>query len=132
VLGDELRKLRKSRKLTQKELANKVGMSRGTYAHYEINKRQPDYETLQIIADFFGVSTDRLLGRTGGSSNENESSNIEMTFTDGEKSLNEAIIKGAKVNEIREKFNFDITDLTDDELEKIIAYVRVSRAHDKE
>ena len=50
--------------MTQNELANKLGISRGTYAHYEINKRQPDYETLQKLADFFDTSVDYLLGRT--------------------------------------------------------------------
>jgi len=64
MLGNRLRYLRKTLNLTQSELANKLGITRGTYAHYEIGKREPDYETLQKIADFFEVSTDYLLGRT--------------------------------------------------------------------
>lgn len=61
MLGDRFKKLRSEKKLTQEELAAKIGVTRGTYAHYEINKRQPDYETLIKIADFFEVSTDYLL-----------------------------------------------------------------------
>ncbi|MED0665755.1 helix-turn-helix domain-containing protein [Bacillus badius] len=64
MLGDRLKELRQQRKLTQEEFAQKMGISRGTYAHYEINKRQPDYGTLQKIADFYNVTTDYLLGRT--------------------------------------------------------------------
>ncbi|TCT23351.1 helix-turn-helix protein [Melghiribacillus thermohalophilus] len=64
MIGDKLRKLRNEYKLTQTELASKLGISRGTYAHYEINKRQPDYATLKKIADYFNVSVDYLLGRT--------------------------------------------------------------------
>src|SRR5690606_375789 len=64
MLGNRLRYLRKTLNLTQSELANTLGITRGTYAHYEIGKREPDYETLQKIADFFEVSTDYLLGRT--------------------------------------------------------------------
>ena len=64
MIGDRLKKLRQQKKLTQTEFANKIGISRGTYAHYEINKRQPDYETLIKIASFFNVSTDFLLGVT--------------------------------------------------------------------
>lgn len=64
MLGNRLKKLRLQKKLTQEELAEKLGITRGTYAHYEINKRQPDYETLQKLADFFNVSVDYLLGRT--------------------------------------------------------------------
>ncbi|WLR50072.1 helix-turn-helix transcriptional regulator [Bacillus tianshenii] len=64
MLGDILKRLRQSKGLTQTELAKKLDLTRGTYAHYEINKRQPDYETLHKIADFYNVSTDYLLGRT--------------------------------------------------------------------
>ncbi|PRS02334.1 transcriptional regulator [Bacillus atrophaeus] len=61
MLGDRLKELRDSKKLTQDKLAEILGISRGTYAHYEINKRKPDYETLIKLADFYGVTTDYLL-----------------------------------------------------------------------
>lgn len=64
MLGNKLQQLRHNKKLTQEELAKALDISRGTYAHYEINKRQPDYGTLHKIADFFDVSVDYLLGRT--------------------------------------------------------------------
>lgn len=70
MIGDRLKKLRQQKKLTQTEFANKIGISRGTYAHYEINKRQPDYETLIKIASFFNVSTDFLLGVTDNPSRD--------------------------------------------------------------
>ncbi|AMA74192.1 MULTISPECIES: helix-turn-helix domain-containing protein [Aneurinibacillus] len=63
MLGDRLKKLRQQKNLTQEEIAKHLNISRGTYAHYEINKRQPDFATLQKFADFFNVSTDYLLGR---------------------------------------------------------------------
>lgn len=56
--------LRKSRKLTQIELAKMLGISRGALSMYEIGQREPDLATLQRIADFFSVSTDYLLGGT--------------------------------------------------------------------
>ncbi|GEN36614.1 hypothetical protein ADA01nite_40740 [Aneurinibacillus danicus] len=49
--------------MTQEETAKLLNISRGTYAHYEIDKRQPDFATLEKLADFFGVSIDYLLGR---------------------------------------------------------------------
>lgn len=64
VLGDRLRKLREKRELSQYELARRLGIARTTYQGYEMGAREPDYETLQKIADFFDVSTDYLLGRT--------------------------------------------------------------------
>lgn len=63
MLGDNLKQLRKDKGLTQQEMANLFGISRGTYAHYEINRREPDAETLSKLADFFGVTVDDLLGR---------------------------------------------------------------------
>jgi transcriptional regulator with XRE-family HTH domain len=69
VFGKILATLRKSKGLSQYELAEKLGLSRGQIGNYEQGKRQPDYDTLQLIADFFNVSTDYLLGR------ENEKSN---------------------------------------------------------
>lgn len=59
-----LTSLRKERKLLQADVANKVGIARATYGAYEQGSRQPDFETLEKLADFFGVSLDYLLGRT--------------------------------------------------------------------
>lgn len=59
-----LKSLRKSLGLTQDELANKLNVSRSTIGMYESGSREPDYETLEAIADFFNVDTDYLLGRT--------------------------------------------------------------------
>ena len=59
-----LKSLRKSSGLTQDELANKLDVSRSTIGMYESGAREPDYETLEAIADFFNVDTDYLLGRT--------------------------------------------------------------------
>lgn len=64
MFGQNLAKIRKSRKLSQYDLAEKMGFSRGQIANYEQGTRQPDFETLQKFADFFEVSTDYLLGRT--------------------------------------------------------------------
>lgn len=59
-----LKSLRKSFGLTQDEYANKLDVSRSTIGMYENGSREPDYETLEAIADFFNVDTDYLLGRT--------------------------------------------------------------------
>jgi len=58
-----LRELRKARGLSMKELGNYIGLSESTISLYETGKRQPDYATLNRLADYFGVTTDYLLGR---------------------------------------------------------------------
>lgn len=62
MLGDRLKTLREKKGITQVELAKELKMSRGTYAHYELNKREPDNETLLKLAKYFATSVDYLLG----------------------------------------------------------------------
>ncbi len=64
MIENRLKQLRKENGLTQKELADKLNISKGSIAMYETGKRSPDNEILSVIADFFDVSTDYLLGRT--------------------------------------------------------------------
>ena len=58
-----LRDLRKAKGISLKEFGKIIGVAESTVSLYENGKRQPDYDTLSKIADFFGVSTDYLLGR---------------------------------------------------------------------
>lgn len=65
-------KLRKQKNLYQADLAKKLGMARATYAAYEQGTRQPDFETLKRIAEYFGVTTDYLLGTNQPDQTEDE------------------------------------------------------------
>lgn len=57
----KLRELRKKCGLTMKELGAEIGVAESTISQYETGKRQPDYETLLKLGEFFGVSVDYLL-----------------------------------------------------------------------
>lgn len=59
-----LSQLRNERSLSQKELAEHLGLGRTTIANYEQDTRFPNPKVLCNIADFFNVSIDYLLGRT--------------------------------------------------------------------
>lgn len=64
---DILKKLRKSRGFsTMQELCTATGMNFSTYQNYESGKRIPTADILVKLADFYGVSTDYLLGRDTG------------------------------------------------------------------
>lgn len=65
MFSERLTKLRKERSYSQEELGNFLNLSKSTIAMYETGRREPDHETLDKIANFFKVSTDYLLGRTG-------------------------------------------------------------------
>ena len=58
-----LRELRNKHKKTQQEVAVHLKISRDAYSLYELGKRQMNYESLCLLADFYGVSVDYLLGR---------------------------------------------------------------------
>lgn len=59
-----LAELRSAQGLTQQQLADLTGLTRGRLNNYEQGTREPDLVTLQSLADFFQVTTDFLLGRT--------------------------------------------------------------------
>ena len=61
-LGDILRELLFEKDMTQKQLAKSLCIGASTLGNYVQDNREPDYETLKAIADFFDVTTDYLLG----------------------------------------------------------------------
>lgn len=54
--------IRKKSGLTQQQLANKLGISRSAVGMYEKGEREPNFETLELIADTFNVDMNYLLG----------------------------------------------------------------------
>lgn len=70
--GNKLRKIRESKGLLQKEVADALKISTSTIGMYEQNRREPDNDTLKKIANFFEVSTDYLLDNTPQKSDEEE------------------------------------------------------------
>jgi len=60
--SENLKNLRRSKKLTQKELSDITGIPISTIAHYEAGSRIPSVEQLKTLSNFFKVSTDYLLG----------------------------------------------------------------------
>lgn len=67
TFGDTLRFLLEEKDLTQRELALHLNLAPSTVSSYIQNVREPDFDTLKEIANFFGVSTDYLLCHTSGS-----------------------------------------------------------------
>lgn len=59
-----LKNLRKERKLTQDEVAQKIGVSRTSYLKYEKGTHEPDFDTLKKISELFSVDCNELIGTT--------------------------------------------------------------------
>lgn len=60
--GVRLRALRVARRITQKELAEQLGLTKSVVSAYETGMRYPSYDILVKISSLFHVSTDYLLG----------------------------------------------------------------------
>lgn len=60
--GERLQNLRKSRNLSQKEVANALNISASVLSNYESSERTPSLENLVSLANFYRCSTDYLLG----------------------------------------------------------------------
>lgn len=60
---DILKSLRTEKGLSQTDLAKITGLTRSAIGMYEVGKREPNFETLEILADFFNVDMNTLLGK---------------------------------------------------------------------
>ena len=63
MIGERIRVLRGTRGLSQVQLAQALHISKQAVSNWENNNILPSVEMLVVLADFFGVSTDHLLGR---------------------------------------------------------------------
>ena len=60
--GKKLKDLRKSQKLTQQQLADRIGVAKSVISYYESGDRYPSYDVLIKISRIFHVTTDYLFG----------------------------------------------------------------------
>ncbi|MMZ52796.1 HTH-type transcriptional regulator ImmR [compost metagenome] len=107
TFGSRLRELRTNKKLSQKELANYFKISESAVGMYERDQREPSFELIERIADFFEVSTDYLLGR------ENEPKKLSFDDLDMRESEN--------------LFFFNRDGMSDEDIEKIKEYIELLR-----
>lgn len=73
MFANRLKEIRKEKNMTQVQLAEALGVSKGTVAMWEIGKRQPNFETLNALSDIFDKKIDYILGYS------NDSSSAQMT-----------------------------------------------------
>ena len=61
MYNDILRKLRSNKKVSQQVVAEYLNITKQAYSLYECGKREPDFETLLKLGEYFDVSVDYLL-----------------------------------------------------------------------
>ncbi|SHJ33040.1 helix-turn-helix transcriptional regulator, partial [Desulfofundulus thermosubterraneus] len=110
LFGERLAFLRQQKGLSQAELARLLGVGQSTIAMYEKNKRLPDYQFLIRLADFFGVSTDYLLGRVD-----------QPSFSGDEKVLDEKL-QVVAIDPLFAGLLGQVSDLTGEEKQTLAEY----------
>ena len=68
MIGERLKELRRKNGYTQVTLADNLGVSKGTVAMWETDKRMPDFDKLNELCDLFDVRIDYLTGRSDDAS----------------------------------------------------------------
>lgn len=63
-IKERMKELRKERNLRQEDIAVELGIAITTYCRYELGMRDPTLTVLCRMADYYGVTTDYLLGRS--------------------------------------------------------------------
>lgn len=69
---DRLKELRKEKKLTQKEIAEQIGIKRNSYSDWETGKNEPNLENIVKLSKILGTTIDFLLGKSSLSNSNSE------------------------------------------------------------
>ncbi len=86
---NRLKQLRLEKKLLQSDIAKIINKSDRAVGQYEREERDPSSETWAILADYFGVSLDYMLGKSDiRNTNKIDLDDIDIAFASGIKGLN--------------------------------------------
>lgn len=106
MISVQIKNLRKAKKISQSELAKVLNVTTGAIGLWETGRREPDYEMLIKIANFFNVTVDYLIKSSSGENiiilgsngsyksfllNEKDLKSIEVLAESLEKTLNNSI-----------------------------------------
>ena len=82
MVGKKLRELRENAGLTQRELAQILGVKSSEISQYEKGKRTPRWNRFNKLLDFFNVSADYVLGREVSAVSEDEEYKVRLSKED--------------------------------------------------
>lgn len=120
-VAENIKKFRKEKNLTQKELASKLGVTSTTVQNYENERRKPDINTLNKIANILGVTINDLAGE-------------KDTIT--KQSIEQILSTGVTIDELSQKTGISVdklnsfmnnsADITYDEINKLGKYLKLT------
>ncbi len=111
---NNLKILRKAKGLTQKEVADFIGISQNNYSYWENGKVKIDNGSLQKLADFFDVTVDYLLGREERSSPAEQESG--------------GIVIPEKYKDVAVAFHGGADNLTQADIDDIVRFIEFTKS----
>lgn len=109
LIGLRIRTMRMSRKMTQIDLAKAIKQSQSSITMYETGRREPDFETLEALADVFNVPLVSIVAE------ENDETGIKTSSAEMDPQI--SIVSGMMEN------------MSEDQKEQIVAIVRAVVNH---
>lgn len=136
MLKTRLKEIRKECKLTQKQVAAKLGITESTYCGYETGKRQPDLQRVSELAKIFHVSVDYLLGNVNDPFFVLDTEKIKADINSYEKDPEPSQTAKPEVSEDDIKFALfggagEITDEMYEEVKRFAKFVRQQHEENK-
>ena len=101
TMGERIKELRKANGMTQTELAEKMGVTKGTVSTWETNSRTPSFNTLDQLCDLFDKSMGYVTGQSDipGHSRITEEETVDLALSEVEEELTEYALKFARLDE---------------------------------
>lgn len=91
MYNDVLKKLRSKKGVSQQVIADYLNITKQAYSLYELGKREPDFETLLKLGEYFNVSTDFILRGEDNSPND-----IKFALFNGSEDITDEMFEEVK------------------------------------
>lgn len=109
VLGENIRKFREAKGLTQEQVAKYVNKSKNVVSNWERGDNKPDADTIALLCGLFGVDANTLMGWD----------NTEQLKADA-KTLEEQIVQNPRIKEILP----DIVGMSNEDINLLISFIK--------
>ncbi len=119
VVASRIKQLRKEKGITQLELAEGTQLGLSTIKQYESKKRVPDKHNLSVIADYFGVLEDWLVGKT-----EYQTWLSKFDEALGKKGIKKLQTQIGFLQWLESEFNISTENYPPEEIDKLEAEIR--------
>lgn len=104
TIGSRLKKARNDKRLTQKEVFEKTGITDKSLSRYENNSTDPDNDSLRILCELYEVSSDWIIGNKKEAARAAPKSKLDLAVERIEEDLNVSIKDDPMIMEALENY----------------------------